>query len=45
MTDPKVPPHLKRARFARRTQIAIAIAAAVFTLYRLSAIFRGRALR
>jgi len=41
MTEPRVPPHMRRARLARRTQIVLAVAAAIYAIYRLTAPFRG----
>jgi hypothetical protein len=40
--EPRVPPHLRRARFARRTQLVLVVVAALFTLYRMTAMFRRR---
>ena len=40
MSDPRVPPHMRRARLQRRAQLLLAIVAAVFVLYRLAAVFR-----
>jgi hypothetical protein len=36
---PSRPGHLRRARLAKRAQLLLALAAAVFALYRLSALF------
>jgi hypothetical protein len=36
------PPHIRRARLAKRVQIVLAIAAAVFAIYRLAALLSGR---
>jgi hypothetical protein len=43
--DSRVPAHLRRARFARRTQFMLMVAAVLFALYRMTAMFRRRALR
>jgi hypothetical protein len=39
MNGPKTPAHLRRARLAKRVQQLLAIASAVFVLYRLVALF------
>jgi hypothetical protein len=41
MAERRVPPHMRRARLARRAQLVLALAAAAYALYRLSAAFRG----
>jgi hypothetical protein len=41
VTEPRVPRHMRRARLARRTQIVLALAAAIYAIYRLTAAFRG----
>lgn len=44
MAEPNRPPeHLRRARLAKRVQFLLALAAAGFVVYRLIALFQGRA--
>lgn len=45
MSDRELPPHLRRARLARRSQLVLAILAAAFVLYRLAAGLMRRAPR
>ena len=40
MSEPRLPPHMRRARLARRAQFVLALVAAAFVLYRLVAVFR-----
>jgi hypothetical protein len=39
MTDDRTPARLRRAKLARRAQLALAFAAAAFVLYRIAAAF------
>jgi hypothetical protein len=42
MNESRPPSHIRRARFAKRVQLLLAIAAAVFAIYRLAALLTGK---
>jgi hypothetical protein len=42
MNEHRPPPHIRRARLAKRVQLLLAIAAAVFAIYRLTALLTGK---
>jgi hypothetical protein len=42
MNEHRPPSHIRRARLAKRVQLLLAIAAAVFAIYRLAAVLTGK---
>jgi hypothetical protein len=42
MPEPRKPTHLRRAKLAKRAQLLLALASAVFLLYRVAAVFMHR---